>query len=174
MEGTSRLRRLTFSRSATDGPLQTCRPSSTTNPTRSRRPARCSRCHLGCQRSKNRVAQIVIRPLKSPEFGSRLAVGNGERNKPLNRDEIKWRSWWDYSAFRAPRPFGAALAEVIPASLLSRSTDPGSAELMSRLAERVGLLAADAARPALRSGPLQLRCNVQPAKTWDSNPRKRR
>ncbi len=32
---------------------------------------------------------------------------------------------------------------------------------MSRLAERVGLLAADAARPALRSGPLLLRGNVQ-------------
>ncbi len=34
------------------------------------------------------------------------------------------------------------LAGVIPASLLFRSTDPGRAELMSRVAERVGLLAA--------------------------------
>src|ERR1700690_3440413 len=47
-----------------------------------------------------------------------------------------WRRGWDYSA--APRPFGAALTGVIPASWLSRSTDPGHTELRSRLAERVG------------------------------------
>ncbi|MEA3198514.1 MAG: hypothetical protein QOF32_2566 [Gammaproteobacteria bacterium] len=35
------------------------------------------------------------------------------------------------------RPFGAALAGVISASLLLRSTDPDHEELMSRLAERV-------------------------------------
>ncbi len=35
----------------------------------------------------------------------------------------KWRRGWDYSA--SPRPFGAALAGVIPASLLSRSADLG-------------------------------------------------
>ncbi len=38
----------------------------------------------------------------------------------------------------APLPFGAALAGVIPASWLSRSIDPDRAELMSRMAERVG------------------------------------
>ena len=38
---------------------------------------------------------IVIRPLKSPEFGSSLAVENGERSKPLNREQIKWRRGWD-------------------------------------------------------------------------------
>jgi len=43
----------------------------------------------------NRTKLIVIRPLESPEFGSSLAVGNGERSKPLNRDEIKWRRGWD-------------------------------------------------------------------------------
>ncbi len=45
--------------------------------------------------AKNRVAQIVIRPPESPEFGSSLAVGNAERSKPLNREEIKWRRGWD-------------------------------------------------------------------------------
>jgi len=43
----------------------------------------------------NRTKLIVIRPLKSPEFGSSLAVGNGERSKPLNREQIKWRRGWD-------------------------------------------------------------------------------
>ena len=42
-----------------------------------------------------RVQQIVIRPPESPEFGSSLAVGNGERSKPLNREQIKWRRGWD-------------------------------------------------------------------------------
>jgi integrase len=45
--------------------------------------------------AKNAVPQIVIRPLKSPEFGSSLAVENGERSKPLNREQIKWRRGWD-------------------------------------------------------------------------------
>ena len=39
--------------------------------------------------AKNRVQQILIRPPESPEFGSRWAVGNGERSKPLNRDRDK-------------------------------------------------------------------------------------
>ena len=43
----------------------------------------------------NRIPQIVIRPLKSPEFGSSLAVENGARGKPLNREKIKWRRGWD-------------------------------------------------------------------------------
>jgi hypothetical protein len=43
----------------------------------------------------NPTKLIVIRPLKSPEFGSSLAVENGERNKPLNRAQIKWRRGWD-------------------------------------------------------------------------------
>ena len=38
---------------------------------------------------------IVIRPPESPEFGSSLAVGNGERSNPLNREQIKWRRGWD-------------------------------------------------------------------------------
>jgi integrase len=45
--------------------------------------------------AENRAKLIVIRPLKSPEFGSRLAVENGDRNKPLNREQIKWRRGWD-------------------------------------------------------------------------------
>jgi integrase len=45
--------------------------------------------------AKNHVPQIVIRPPKSPEFGSRLAVGNGEKSKLLNRQQIKWRRGWD-------------------------------------------------------------------------------
>jgi hypothetical protein len=36
----------------------------------------------------------------------------------------------------------AALAGVIPASLLARSADPGRMKLMSQVAERVGLFAA--------------------------------
>ncbi len=43
----------------------------------------------------NRTKLIVIRPPKSPEFGSSLAVENGERSKPLNREQIKWRRGWD-------------------------------------------------------------------------------
>lgn len=43
----------------------------------------------------NRTKLIVIRPLQSAEFGSSLAVGNGEPSKPLNREEIKWRRGWD-------------------------------------------------------------------------------
>jgi hypothetical protein len=85
----------------------------------------------------NRITQIVIRPLKSPEFGSSLAVGKDLSDSSLrNASKIKWRRGWDYSA--APRPFGAALAGVIPASLPLRSPDPGRTELMSRVAERVG------------------------------------
>jgi hypothetical protein len=42
----------------------------------------------------NRTNLIVIRPV-SPEFGSRLSVENGERSKPLNREQIKWRRWCD-------------------------------------------------------------------------------
>jgi hypothetical protein len=45
--------------------------------------------------AENRGKSIVIRPPKSPEFGSRLAVENGDRNKPLNREQIKWRRGWD-------------------------------------------------------------------------------
>jgi hypothetical protein len=45
--------------------------------------------------AKNHMLQIVIRPPKSPEFGSRLAVGNGEKSKPLIRKQIKWRRGWD-------------------------------------------------------------------------------
>jgi hypothetical protein len=40
----------------------------------------------------NRVAQIVIRPLKSPEFGSRLAVGKDLSDSSLRNDsKIEWR-----------------------------------------------------------------------------------
>jgi len=45
--------------------------------------------------ANNRVKQIVVRPRESPEFGSSLAVGNGERSKPLNREQTKWRRGWD-------------------------------------------------------------------------------
>jgi hypothetical protein len=38
----------------------------------------------------------------------------------------------------APRPCGAALAGVIPASWLPLLTDPGPREFTSRVAERVG------------------------------------
>jgi len=63
----------------------------------------------------NRARLIVIRPLKSPGFGSRLAVGKDLSDSSLRNDsKSKWRRGWDYSA--APRPFGAALAGVIPAS----------------------------------------------------------
>src|ERR1700679_2869244 len=36
--------------------------------------------------AENRAKLFVIRPLKSPEFGSSLAVENGERSTPLNRE----------------------------------------------------------------------------------------
>jgi len=45
--------------------------------------------------AENRARLIVIRPPEPPEFGSGLAVGNGERSKPLNREQIKWRRGWD-------------------------------------------------------------------------------
>src|SRR6204780_4704155 len=44
----------------------------------------------------NCVTQIVIRPLKSPEFGSSLAVGKSPREPSLRIDsKIKWRRGWD-------------------------------------------------------------------------------
>jgi hypothetical protein len=46
--------------------------------------------------AKNHVTQIVIRPPKSPEFGSRLAVGkSGTRLSTGNDLEKKWRRGWD-------------------------------------------------------------------------------
>ena len=43
-----------------------------------------------------RAQQIVIRPLKSPEFGSRLAVGKDLSDSSLRNDSnIKWRRGWD-------------------------------------------------------------------------------
>ena len=44
----------------------------------------------------NRVTQIVIRPLKSPEFGSSLAVGKTLSDSSLRIDsQKKWRRGWD-------------------------------------------------------------------------------
>jgi hypothetical protein len=44
----------------------------------------------------NRVTQIVIRPLKSPQFGSSLAVGKSPSETSLRIDsKIKWRRGWD-------------------------------------------------------------------------------
>jgi hypothetical protein len=44
----------------------------------------------------NRVTQIAIRPLKSPEFGSSLAVGKDLSDSSLRNDKkIKWRRGWD-------------------------------------------------------------------------------
>jgi hypothetical protein len=44
----------------------------------------------------NRVTQIVIRLLKSPEFGSSLAVGKDLSDSSLrNASQIKWRRGWD-------------------------------------------------------------------------------
>jgi hypothetical protein len=48
--------------------------------------------------ASNRVTQIVIRPLKSPEFGSSLAVGKDPSDSSLrNASKIKWRRGWDCS-----------------------------------------------------------------------------
>jgi hypothetical protein len=50
----------------------------------------------------NRVAQIVIRPLKSPEFGSSLAVGKSPSDSSLRNDsKIKWRRGWDSNPRKA-------------------------------------------------------------------------
>ena len=44
----------------------------------------------------NRVTQIVIRPLESPEFGSNLAVGKDPSDSsPRDASKIKWRRGWD-------------------------------------------------------------------------------
>ena len=44
----------------------------------------------------NRVTQFVIRPPKSPEFGSSLAVGKDLSDSSLrNASKIKWRRGWD-------------------------------------------------------------------------------
>ena len=43
-----------------------------------------------------RAQQIVIRPLKSPEFGSSLPVGKVPSDSSLRSDsKIKWRRGWD-------------------------------------------------------------------------------
>ncbi len=50
----------------------------------------------------NRVTHIVIRPPKSPEFGSSLAVDKPATDLSTGEDlEIRWRRGWDYSALRA-------------------------------------------------------------------------
>jgi hypothetical protein len=52
----------------------------------------------------NRVTQIVIRPLKSPEFGSSVAVGKDLSDSSLRNElEFKWRRGWECS-----RPGAAA------------------------------------------------------------------
>ena len=53
----------------------------------------------------NRVTQIVIRPLKSPESGNSLAVGKDPSDSSLrNASKIKWRRGWDSNEHvRAPR-----------------------------------------------------------------------
>jgi hypothetical protein len=44
----------------------------------------------------NRLTQIVMRPLKSAEFGSSLAVGKDLSDSSLsNASKIKWRRGWD-------------------------------------------------------------------------------
>jgi hypothetical protein len=44
----------------------------------------------------NRPTQIVIRPPKSPEFGSSFAVGKDLSDSSLrNASKIKWRRGWD-------------------------------------------------------------------------------
>jgi hypothetical protein len=44
----------------------------------------------------NRARLMVIRPLKSPEFGSSLAVGKDLSDSSLRNDsKIKWRRGWD-------------------------------------------------------------------------------
>jgi hypothetical protein len=50
----------------------------------------------GVNAVSNRIMQIVIRPLKSPEFGSSLAVGKDlSDSSPRNDSKIKWRRGWD-------------------------------------------------------------------------------
>ena len=50
----------------------------------------------GVNTVSNRVTQIGIRPLKSPEFGSSLAVGKDLSDSSLrNASKIKWRRGWD-------------------------------------------------------------------------------
>jgi Phage integrase family len=57
----------------------------------------------------NRVTQIVIRPPESPEFGSRLAVGNILSDSSLRNDsKIKWRRGWDRLGPSWPSPCGRA------------------------------------------------------------------
>jgi hypothetical protein len=46
----------------------------------------------------NRARLIVLRPPESPEFGSRLAVGNSLSDSSLRNDsKIQWRRGWDCS-----------------------------------------------------------------------------
>jgi hypothetical protein len=60
-----------------------------------------------------RARQIVIRPLKSREFGSRLAVGKGLSDSSLRIDsQKKWRRGWDYS--RCALTLRAALRALSP------------------------------------------------------------
>jgi hypothetical protein len=57
----------------------------------------------------NRVTQIVIRPPKSPEFGSSLAVGKDLSDSSLrNASKIKWRRGWDRLGPSWPSPCGRA------------------------------------------------------------------
>ena len=56
----------------------------------------CRTAISGVNAATNRATQIIIRPLKSPEFGRRLAVGKGLRDSSLGNDsQLKWRRGWD-------------------------------------------------------------------------------
>ncbi len=59
----------------------------------------------------NRVTQIVIRRLKSPEFGSSLAVGKDLSDSSLRNDsKIKWRRGWDCCGHPGRSPSGRRYA----------------------------------------------------------------
>ena len=81
---------------ATDSDIQAIKQAMEKRPA-ARRSIHDSRAAISAVNSvSNRVTRIVIRPLKSPEFGSSLAVGKDLSDSSLRNDsKIKWRRGWD-------------------------------------------------------------------------------
>jgi hypothetical protein len=90
----------------------------------------------------NRVTQIVIRPLKSPEFGSSLAVGKDLSDSSLRNDsKIKWRRGWDCSRLRREssaslRTDACASSKIAGANLRLGPSRPSPSRRVARVQNR--------------------------------------
>src|SRR5713226_6435435 len=81
---------------ATESDIQAIKQAMETRPARRAAFLDSRTAISGVNAATNRVTQIVIRPLKSPEFGSSLAVGKRPSDSSLRNDsKSEWRRGWD-------------------------------------------------------------------------------